>query len=89
MTSEGLMLDQKSKNLTSKINKQLIQSTAVGSFVDAAQITRSLIQADEGWTIIVSILFGASFSFMVAIIDQLQIIIHLPTMNVQIPSNGM
>ena len=32
---------------------------------------------------------GTTLSFLISVVDQLQIIIHLPILNIQIPANGM
>ena len=37
----------------------------------------------------INMLLGGSVSFLLSIVDQLQIIVHLPILNLQIPSNGM
>ena len=36
-----------------------------------------------------SMVLGGSLSFLVSVIDQLQIVIHLPVLNIEIPPNGM
>ena len=32
---------------------------------------------------------GGSLSFLVSVVDQLQIVIHLPVLNIEMPPNGM
>ena len=37
----------------------------------------------------VSVIFGNAFSFLISVIDQLQLIIHIPILNINIPANSM
>ena len=57
--------------------------------ISSAQTSKSLIMGNTVSQMVISLFLGGSLSFLVSVVDQLQLIIHLPILNIEIPANGM
>lgn len=51
--------------------------------------TKSIIQGNTASHMAMSLVMGGSASFLISAIDQLQLIIHIPILNIDIPANAM
>ena len=67
----------------------MIQTRNAKNLIKAAQATKTIFQGHTMSQIAISLIVSGSFSLMVSIIDQLQIIIHLPILNILVPANAM